>query len=344
MVSTVRIGLLWRQEWDPPGGANGPDALTCKLRGMFAAFRELGLSAQPVVYSDDTAGAVRERLLELDGVLVWVNPIEQGLNRSYLDAVLRDVADAGVVVSAHPDVIERMGTKEVLVDTRDMSWGTDTRLYRTFEELQRSLPGRLGAGDRLVLKQRHGKGGHGVWKVESIDGDDVLAQHAADGAAPEQVALAEFLERCRPTFAEGGLMVEQPYQARIEEGMIRAYLTEDRVVGFTHQHPRGLLAPGIAAPLSAKVFMPPSEPGYQDLRGRLEAGWVAELQRTLGVTTNELPLIWDADFLLGPETAQGEDTYELCEINVSSTFTFPEFAMPGVARATVERIGSSSRL
>jgi len=49
-------------------------------------------------------------------VLVWVNPIEQGLDRSRLDPLLRDVAATGVFVSAHPDVILRMGTKEVLVD------------------------------------------------------------------------------------------------------------------------------------------------------------------------------------------------------------------------------------
>ena len=51
-------------------------------------------------------------------MLVWVNPIEQGLDRSKLDPLLREVADAGVWVSAHPDVILRMGTKEVLFDTR----------------------------------------------------------------------------------------------------------------------------------------------------------------------------------------------------------------------------------
>ena len=75
--------------------------------------------------------AVRDQLLGLDGVLVWVNPIEQGLDRSKLDPLLREVADAGVWVSAHPDVILKMATKQVLVDTKQMSWGTDTKLYRT---------------------------------------------------------------------------------------------------------------------------------------------------------------------------------------------------------------------
>jgi hypothetical protein len=67
----VRIGLLWRREWDPPS-ADRP-----KLQGVFAAFAELGVSAEPVVYSDDEVDTVRKQLLQLDGVLVWVNPIEQ---------------------------------------------------------------------------------------------------------------------------------------------------------------------------------------------------------------------------------------------------------------------------
>jgi hypothetical protein len=72
-----------------------------------------------------------------------VNPIEQGRDRSKLDPLLREAADAGVWVSAHPDVILKMATKQVLVDTTQMSWGTDTKLYRTAEELRNSLPARL---------------------------------------------------------------------------------------------------------------------------------------------------------------------------------------------------------
>jgi hypothetical protein len=111
----MRVGLLWRCEWDPPP-ATGSVRETSKLRGVFAAFAGLGVQAEPVVYSDSAVEEARAHLLALDGVLVWVNPIEQGLDRSRLDPLLRDVAATGVFVSAHPDVILRMGTKEVLVD------------------------------------------------------------------------------------------------------------------------------------------------------------------------------------------------------------------------------------
>src|SRR6476646_3799260 len=116
-----RIGLLWRQEWDPPRSGE-PIRSTCRLRGVFAAFAALGVEADPIVYADDRVEEVREHLMGLDGALVWVNPIEQELDRSRLDQLLRDVSAAGVWVSAHPDVIMRLATKRVLYETQAMSW------------------------------------------------------------------------------------------------------------------------------------------------------------------------------------------------------------------------------
>lgn len=245
----MRVGLLWRAEWDPPQ----PDVSiveTCKLRGVFAAFAALDVAAEPVVYSDNQSGAVREQLLKLDGVLVWVNPIEQGLDRSTLDPLLREVAAAGVWVSAHPDVILKMATKKVLVDTREMSWGTDTRLYLSASEMRDQFPARLAERGALVLKQQRGMGGQGVWKVEldaangsAADDPWVRVQHATRDSSPERLRLSEFLLRCEPYFTGNGLMVEQPFLERIGEGMIRVYLTHNEVVGFGHQYPRGLAPP-----------------------------------------------------------------------------------------------------
>ena len=333
----MKVGLLWRVEWDRPG--EGRITETCKLRGVFAAFRELGVDAQPVVYSDSTVEKVREQLFGLDGVLVWVNPIQDGLDRSQLDPLLREAADAGVFVSAHPDVILRMGTKEVLVETASMEWGSDTRIYRTAAEYRDQLRSRLAeASTPLVFKQHRGMGGAGVWKVEQDAPDSVIAQHASGGASPERMTVEEFLARCEPYFEGTGLVVEQPYQARLPEGMIRAYLSHDRVVGFAHQYPRGLMPPGADDRPTGKEFDPPTDPNYGTLRDRLEGEWVPEMQEILALDTRDLPVIWDADFLYGPKNAQGADTYVLCEINVSSTFAFPEFAMPAVAHATVERL------
>jgi len=73
------------------------------LHGVFAACAELGVEAEGVVNSDGEVGAVREQLLELDAVLVGqsdrARPGEQELDRSELDPLLREVADAGVEIA-----------------------------------------------------------------------------------------------------------------------------------------------------------------------------------------------------------------------------------------------------
>ena len=336
------VGLLWRREWDAPS-PDAPVRETCRLRDVFAAFAALGVHAEPVVYADDSVDRVRHQLLGLDGVLVWVNPVQDGLDRSQLDPLLREVASDGVWVSAHPDVIMRMATKRVLYDTRELGWGTDTRLYGSAGELREGLAAGLPDGLPRVLKQLRGMGGEGVWKVElERAGADlrVRVRHATRGAPVESMALGEFVARCAPYFENGGSMVEQPFQERIGEGMIRVYLTHDRVVGFAHQYPAGLRPASAGEPPPGKRFELPDAGRFRRLRGLVEREWVPQMQRLLDLHTPDLPVIWDADFLYGSRTAAGEDQYILCEINASSTFAFPEHAMPGVAQAALERIAA----
>jgi hypothetical protein len=67
------------------------------------------------------------------------------------------------------------------------------------------------------------------------------------------------------------------------------------------------------------------------------------MMQLLGINAQSLPIIWDADFLYGPRTASGEDTYVLCEINVSSVFPFPEQAPSEIARLALARVLSSGK-
>ena len=70
----------------------------------------------------------------------------------------------------------------------------------------------------------------------------------------------------------------------------------------------------------------------------MEREWLPDLCATLGLDRASLPLIWDADLLYGPKTPTGEDTYVLCEINVSSVFPFPDSALEPLAVATREKL------
>jgi hypothetical protein len=60
--------------------------------------------------------------------------------------------------------------------------------------------------------------------------------------------------------------------------------------------------------------------------------------RTLDIDAGSLPIIWDADFLFGPKTPAGEDTYVLCEINVSCVFAVPDEAPAAIARLARGRL------
>src|SRR5262250_1673731 len=130
-----------------------------RLGDIAKALRNVGLDVEAAVYADEVADEVREQLVRVDGVLVWVDPVRKDGNRAKLDPLLRDVASHGVFVSAHPDVILKMGTKEVLYWTRQMGWGTDTRLYTTLEQFGREVPRCLAEGKPRALKQYRGNGG-----------------------------------------------------------------------------------------------------------------------------------------------------------------------------------------
>src|SRR5215468_506305 len=130
-----------------------------RLGGIAKALCNVGLDVEAAVYADEVADEVREQVLRVDGVLVWVDPVRKDGNRAKLDPLLRDVASHGVFVSSHPDLILKMGTKEVLYRTRNMSWGTDTRLYTTLEQFRCELPQSLAEGKPRVLKQYRGNGG-----------------------------------------------------------------------------------------------------------------------------------------------------------------------------------------
>jgi hypothetical protein len=334
----ARIGLLWRGERGPGAPPTRGDTF---LVPLFDALAELNVVAQKVVYSDDARDEVREELRQLDGVLVWVNPIQDGHDRTHLDALLREAAARGTWVSAHPDTILRMGTKDVLFRTRDLGWGTDTDLYETDADFRARFPARLAADRVRVLKQHRGNGGQGVWKVELVGGATVRVQHAAqrDGRADE-MPLGQFMDSCAEYFAHAGRLIDQEFQVRLSEGLIRCYLVRNEVVGFCHQSPKGFAPPATtsvdaAATGARHVMEPASTPAYRALKANVEREWVPRMLGLLDLDVASMPVIWDADFLYGPKTATGDDTYVLCEINVSAVWPYPETANGKLAEAAV---------
>jgi hypothetical protein len=342
--SVPTIAALWRGDPDSPAAAtrNFP-----RLQPILSAITAAGIEVEPLLYDEAASGGLVDRLSRFDVVLVWVDPINGDRDRVALDAILSDVASRGTLVSAHPDTIRKMGTKEVLHRTRNLGWGADTRLYPTLDEFRSGFPASLSAGRPRVLKQSRGNGGIGVWKVGPLEHTDgmVRVQHAAPrDDVTEDIPLIDFMNRCAPYFAGEGHLIDQPFASRLAEGMIRAYLVDREVVGFARQQPASRdVDPDAPEPdrvlgmPSAKTMSAAEEPEYRRLRERLEDEWVPGLCRIAAVADADLPVLWDADFLFGPPDDVGADTYMLCEINVSSVIPYPDAAPAKIAQAVKRR-------
>ncbi|HEY4969977.1 MAG TPA: Cj0069 family protein [Steroidobacteraceae bacterium] len=331
----LKVAIVWRGAAAQRGEPMPHDS---RLFAVLRALEAQGFNVESAIYCEEASRDFHEQLLRCDGVLVWVDPLTDGRDRSDLDAILRDVAAAGVWVSAHPDTILKMGTKEVLYQTRHLGWGGDTALYRRFDDFRREFPAKLAAGGSRVLKQHRGNGGQGVWRVTLTGDHTVRLQEAThrDGTVSE-MPLAGFLDRCEPYFNGDGRLIDQAFQPRIAEGMVRCYMSGNTLVGFARQYPAAGIAAGETFGLPAAKTMFNSEaPEFQALRTRLEHEWTPQMQQVLDLRDADLPSLWDADFLFGPRPENGEDSYVLCEINASCVTPFPPGA-PAVIATTVAR-------
>jgi hypothetical protein len=137
ITSSYNVAIVWRGDRAARQHATPQNN---RFHRVFEALEAAGIGAAPAVYDEEFADEVRAQLLTVDGVLVWVDPIHQGKTRAALDPLLRDIAAHGPWVSAHPDVILKVGVKEVLYRTRHLSWGTDTYLYDSAAAFHETFP------------------------------------------------------------------------------------------------------------------------------------------------------------------------------------------------------------
>ena len=136
--------------------------------------------------------------------------------------------------------------------------------------------------------------------------------------------------------ANGGHMVDQAWQPRLPDGMVRAYFVEDRVAGFGHQAVNALYParPGEPAPQPGpRLYHGPELAQFQGLKRLLETEWIELLRAQVGLARERLPLLWDCDFLFGEPGADGSERFVLCEINVSSVAPFPPSAIAPLVAA-----------
>ena len=320
------IGIVWRGDREARRAATPQNN---RFHRVFEELAALGIQAEPAVYDEDIrrrgarAAPGRRRRAGLG------RSDPQGKTRAALDALLRDVAARGPWVSAHPDVILKMGVKEVLI-ARGISAGAPTRIsIARRRRFAMHFPPRLRSAGPRVLKQNRGNGGQGVWKVELVS-DRRRAQRRARAACAARQragghAAGGFHGALRAVFRRRRLHRRSAVSAapaRRHDPLLHGRRQGRRLRAPVHQgadpaaarraripRPRSPVRASCTAP-TRRRFRRSGEDG-----NRVDA---ADDAGCSGIDAASLPIIWDADFLYGPRTASGEDTYVLCEINVSS--------------------------
>jgi hypothetical protein len=316
-----------------------------RLAHIAHAFTSAGAQVVSAPYCDEIASEMEARLADVEIALVWFNPFEASRDRSQLNTMLRRVAGKGVMVSAHPDVIDKIGTKDVLHQTRHMTWGSDIQRYDSLDAMQTGLLDTLKRGPR-VLKQLRGQSGSGVWKVSQHENKQealLTVRHAQRGSVEQHMPMVDFLSLCKPYFAHSGAMIDQAFQPRLHEGMIRCYVVGSQVAGFGEQLINALYpapagqADSVAPQPGPRMYFAPDRADFQDLKRKLEQEWIPQMCEALLLKRDELPVLWDADFLLGEKSSDGKDTHVLCEINASSVYPFPPSALGPLVQEVLRR-------
>jgi hypothetical protein len=341
-MSAPTIGILLYTTDAQPRDAAAED----KYRLLVEKIGERNWTAKTLTYQDRCRDTVRAEARTCDAVLVWINPFESGLERSSLDAFLRELAGDGVLVSAHPETILRIGTKDVLLTTQTLSWSVDATAYQTLAEFRARFPSFVRREGARVLKQYRGHSGHGVWKVTALASGAFELRSAARGEPPQELnedELIAFFDA--EIFARGSHLVDQRWVPTMARGMVRAYLCGTKVAGFGYQE---IVALYPAAPDEDFTRRQPSRRYYyteqcflfQRLRERLENEWVPALQRLMALRPDDFPLLWDADFFFGDPP---DSEFLLCEINLSCVSPFPESAITPLLTELQRRLRSAGR-
>jgi len=310
-----------------------------KYRNLAAHFKEREVEVDSVLYHDSISQQLARDLGKYNAILVWVNPVEQGHNRKILDALLSKVSMEGCFVSAHPETILKLGTKEILYKVRETEFGGDIKLYRSFHDFKVNFFSLKELTGIRVLKPYRGNGGNGVFKIDATNytNDKISVTHAKGNGEEQIFTIGDFLSTFAPYFMTNDMLIDQQWNENIVNGMVRCYMTCAKVTGFGYQEVNALYPKKTP---SQRYYFSEDCGLFQGLRSIMEKKWIAQIQQITGIENERLPVIWDADFFINDiNTKETGKKYSLCEINASCVSPFPASSIPYIVEEVRTRVG-----
>ena len=201
-----KLALLWPRDAAKWHAATPGDY---RLHRVFDAVAALGIEAEPALYADDVAdrGARAASALRRRAGL-GRSALATGATASCSTRCCGTWRRAVCGSARHPDVILKMGVKEVLHRTRHLGWGTDTHLYRDVASVPRRVsaaPADGGAaGPEAEPRQWRRRACGRSNSISDSGRDDAIVRvlHARRGSVPEGAAARRFHEPVRTVFRD----------------------------------------------------------------------------------------------------------------------------------------------
>ncbi len=310
-----------------------------KYKLLAEYFKNQGVNVNTICYRDDNENHVEKILLEMDFTIVWINPIEAGMDRTILDAMLDRLVQQGKKLSSLPETILKIGTKKVLFETSDFPWGSDVRIYNSVADFENEFHKSLQRSKTRILKQYRGDGGKGVFKIEWLDTakPSCRVTPAVRNSDIQILSMEELTNFISPFFENGNPVIDQEWNQYMPNGIVRCYMTGQKVVGFGYQEVNALYPFDSDNESARKRNYYTENCGiFKDLRLSMETTILPALFERYKIQDNQSPIIWDADFFISDDIKK----YALCEINASCVSPFPESAIPYIYQEVMKRTQS----
>ncbi|CAD7701126.1 unnamed protein product [Ostreobium quekettii] len=112
-------------------------------------------------------------------------------------------------------------------------------------------------------------------------------------------------------------LVDQRFLPRVTEGELSVSIVHDKPVEIVHKKP---VDGGVSATVGAGascVSYPPDDAQFAPLMHAFVSEDLPRIMPALGMDGEPLPLVWEAEFILGDKQDDGTDAYFLGELNCS---------------------------